>query len=120
MAYLDLSGPRLALAGAAPSATGVASAPQFNAFEWAVIGLSRHDTPTSLSEPGRFRRALERFFRIRRGNALANPRLEALRRMAVLLRRGVTSPDETARFLASGYSDDQLTALARHVDGKAR
>lgn len=123
MAYLDLSEPRLALAATAPVARQRAVNEQrFSAEELAVIALSRHDSPATLSAPGRVRRFLDTLFDIRRGNALADPRLEALRRMAILLRRGIDriSSDETARFLASGYSCSHFKALAGHVARVAR
>jgi hypothetical protein len=112
MAFLDLAQPRLS-----PAVAGAASQAAFQGHEWAVIALARADGAASLSEPGRLRRLFESFFKIRRPNRLADPRLEALRRMAVLLRigGGKTSDDERAGFLSAGYTRSQLSALAAYV-----
>ncbi len=112
MAYLDLAETRLS-----PSFAGTASQAIFRGSEWAVIALARSDSAASLETPGRLRRALESFFKVRRPNRLADPRLEALRRMAVLLRigRGETSADEHKGFLSAGYTRAQLAALAAHI-----
>jgi len=112
MAYLDLSEARLSPAFA-PTATQTT----FSGREWMVIALARGDTASSLEEPSRFRRTIEAFFKIRRANRLADPRLEALRRMAVLLRtgRGDTSAEERAGFFSAGFSRSQLAALTGFV-----
>jgi len=117
MAFLDLSEPRPARAVAPPT-----THMSFDGREWLVIALSRGDTTSSLEEPGRFRRTLETFFKIRRANRLADPRLEALRRMAVLLRIGgaSASADERAGFLSAGFTSAQFGALAGHVAKEAR
>jgi hypothetical protein len=109
MAYLDLSETRLSPAFALATTQAT-----FNGREWMVIALARGDTAASLEEPGKFRRTLEAFFKIRRANRLADPRLEALRRMAVLLRigGGNTSADERAGFFSAGFSRAHLGALA--------
>jgi len=96
--------------------------PGFSPREWSVIGLAHYDTRASLHKPGRIRRFVERLFDVRRANALADPRLEALRRMTVLLRRGVDkiASGEIERFFASGYTQLQLAALAGHLGKAAR
>lgn len=120
MAYLDLSEPHLALAAAVPVRQQEASG--FSPMEWAVIGLARYETRASLAAPGRFRRFVERLFDIRRPNPFASARLETLRRVAVLLRRGTAwlGADERTAFLASGFSPAQLDMLAQHLAGADR
>ncbi|RJF90995.1 hypothetical protein [Sphingomonas cavernae] len=123
MAYLDLANSITVPTIPATRMRAVTAATAtFSACEWTIVELARHDSPASLYEPGRGRRLVETIFGIRRANPLADPRLEALRRMAVLLRRGLArlSPDEIARFLGFGFSQGHLAVLEQHVAKAAR
>jgi hypothetical protein len=113
MAYLDT---REGFAGAAP--VFASSIPAlFERQEWEVIILARHDGLSSLREPGRFSRALARLFGGDIDRRLANPRLEALRRLAVLAwHYGYRAPVSAMKaFKAEGYSADQLELLLASV-----
>jgi hypothetical protein len=91
--------------------------PDFSNLEWSVIRLARIDKLWTIRAAGRLRR----FFNwvVGRGNPeLANPRLEALRRMAVLTwHYGFTVPSEdVADFLSAGFSPDQYELMAGSIN----
>lgn len=122
MAYLA----KIVPASAAPIArTRVAAndaqRPSFSPLEWSIIRLSRVDGLSTLREPG----PLARFFNWLMGREgrpqLANDRLEALRRTAVLTWHfGFTIPgDDVAAFLSQGFSPDQYELMVRSIRAAA-
>ena len=90
----------------------------FSPLEWSVIALAQRDTLSSLSEPGRLAVALGNLFGTRRNPTLADPRLEALRRLAVIAwRRGYAVPlAEVAAFRAAGFTREQLRTLLSSIE----
>lgn len=118
MAYLDLDN-----MFAAPSGCRAASATVtptgFSAIEWSVIAMAKRDTLRSLTTPGRVSRAMGSLFGLGAASRLADPRLEALRRLAVYAwRRGFALPTgEIARFLEAGYTEAQIETLVISVTG---
>ena len=95
----------------------IASKPDFTKLEWSVIRLARIDKLWTIRAAGRLRR----FFNwvVGRGNPeLANPKLEALRRMAVLTwHYGFTVPGEDiANFISAGFSPDQYELMAGSIN----
>jgi len=93
-----------------------------SAFEWSVVAVARNDSLASLREPGRLAIALGSLFGgSRRSPRLADGRLEALRRIAVLAwHRGFAIANtELKAFLAAGFSMDQYELLQRSI-GAAR
>lgn len=118
MAYLDLA----QLTAAPVTSRAQTAAPQaagFSALEWSVVALAERDPLASLGTPGRMARALGGLFGRGTASQLADPRLEALRRVAVLARhRGFALPvAEIARFEAAGFSEAQLETLVTSVTG---
>jgi hypothetical protein len=122
MAYLDLhdsfptrQGTHLSAPAARPPATG------FSALEWSVIAFAERDGVRSLEQPGRVSRAMGSLFGLRTPSPLADPRLEALRRLAVLAwRHGFALPAaEIERFLSAGFVEAQIETLVdsitRHI-----
>ncbi len=113
--------------GAACSATDAALARQgaaairadarLSALEWQVVALARRDRVSSLREPSRLTRAISSIFGETRNPRLADPSLEALRRMAVLSwHHGYSVPSHEVRaFLASGYTADQYELLVDSI-----
>lgn len=93
---------------------------RLSALEWLVVAIARRDRPPSLRRSGRFLRAVQGLFS-RPASPLADDKLEALRRMAVLTwRHGVTvPPSEVDAFLAAGFSRDQYQAMVESI-GVAR
>ena len=80
--------------------------PVLTELERSVIGIARHDGMATLRQPGRLSRWLGLLFGVRISPQLADPRLEALRRIAVLSwKRGYSiASAEVKAFLAVGYS----------------
>lgn len=91
----------------------------FTALEWSVVALAQHDSLGSLSEPGRMSRALGGLFGGGASSRLADPRLEALRRVAVQARhRGYALPmSEIHNFHSVGFSEAQMETLVTSVTG---
>ena len=95
---------------------------RFEPIELQVIAIAEADPIASIGAPTRFSRFFERWLGISRPKPLANERLEALRRFAVLARvtGGSLPVDEVRRFLAAGYSLLQARALQRRAASFAR
>jgi len=91
--------------------------PDFSRLEWSVIRLARVDGLSTLREPGRWGRFVNWLMNRKGLPALANERLEALRRMAVLSwHYGFTVPGEdVVSFLSAGFSPDQYELMVRSV-----
>ncbi len=117
MAYVNFSD------GGLLHAPGASSARQsgFSALEWSVIALARRDPLSSLNQPGRISKALASLFGIWRDSSLADGRLEALRRIALLAwRNGYRIPvSELRAFKAAGFTDDQYDVLQASI-GRGR
>ena len=136
MAYYDINHPfaapvatRTQTASAAACAAPTTSpASGFSALEWSVIAIAQRDTLRSLGTPGRMSRALGTVFGLGTASRLADPKLEALRRIAVLSwRRGYAiASAEVKAFLASGYSPAfyelvvDTIAAARQAESRRR
>ena len=120
MAYVDFStDPMLAAHVPAPQHDPVMTERVgLSALEWSVVALAQRDRMSSLSRPGRMSLALGALFGTRRtGSHLADPRLEALRRMAVLSwHRGFAVPGpEVRRFLDAGFSAEQYETMLASI-----
>ena len=99
--------------GEQPAAPAV---PDFSPLEWSVIRLARVDRLWTIRRAGALRRAWN--WLAGRGNPkLANERLEALRRMAVLSWHfGFTVPgDDVAEFISAGFSTAQYELLVTSI-----
>jgi hypothetical protein len=124
MAYLDIDnmfaapvrsrGAKSVTEGAQPT-----SEAGFSALEWSVIAVSRRDGIASLDDPSPMSRALGSLFGFGTQSRLADPRLEALRRVAVYAwRRGYALPQiEIDRFVEAGFTIDQAETLVASVTG---
>lgn len=111
--------------GAAPLATEAptSAARGFSGLEWSVIAIARRDRLASLKEPGRVATALGTLFGTWQNARLADGRLEALRRIAVLAwHKSYAVPlSELRAFLAAGFSLDQYETLQTSIGrGRAR
>jgi len=89
-------------------------------LEWTVVALAQRDRISSLNEPGAIARAFGGLFGLGRQSSLADPRLEALRRLAVhAWHKGYKLPvSEIKRFLAAGFSAGQFETLLASVANK--
>lgn len=96
-----------------PAAETARKHARFSPLEWSVIALARRDSLSSLETPSRLAIALGALFGGRRNPQLADPRLEALRRFAVMLRhlRDRLPDRELVRFLAAGFTRGHATLL---------
>ena len=111
----------LPAAETAASIVGVEPAARLSALEWSIVAMAERDRFSSLREPGRIVSALGSLFGVRRPNRLANDRLEALRRIAVLAwhHRWNVPKSELHQFLAAGFSIDQYELIQTSI-GQAR
>ena len=122
MAYLAKIEPQkaapIALTGVPANDTGK---PRFSPLEWSVIRLARVDGLSTLRAPGRLRRVWNWLMGRNGSPEVANERLEALRRMAVLSWHfGFTVPgDDVAEFLSAGFSPDQYELMVRSIRAAA-
>lgn len=93
---------------------------RLSALEWSVVAIARKDRLSSLARPGRMSVAIRTLFN-QRNPKLADERLEALRRMAVLTwRDGYTVPSHEVRaFLAAGFTPGQYETMVDSI-GVAR
>ena len=91
--------------------------PYFNPLEWSVIRLARADSISTLRPAGRISRFFSWVMGRSGGPELANEKLEALRRMAVLSwHYGFTVPgDDVASFISAGFSPDQYELMVRSI-----
>lgn len=115
MGYLNFSelqgGPNAAIADKPRVAT-------LSALEWSVVAIAQHDRLSSLEEPSRVSVALGMLFGGQRPNPrLADAKLEALRRMAVLAwHKGYAVPlREIRAFHKAGYTPDQFETLLTSI-----
>ena len=121
MAFIDFSEVQPATGTSQAAAAPSEGASGFSGLEWSVIALARRDRLSSLNRPGRMSKALASLFGLWRHSALADGRLEALRRMAVLAwHKGYTVPvSELAAFKAAGFTVDQYELLQASI-GRGR
>lgn len=94
----------------------------FSPLEWSVIRLARVDGLATLRTHGPVRRLFNWLIGRTRSPKLANERLEALRRIAVLSWHfGFSVPGEdVADFLSAGFTPEQYELLVSTVRGVAR
>lgn len=120
MAYRSLGASAPLHEGGSESAEtvpGGTSETRFDPLELKVIALAEADPVASIGPPTRFRRFFERWFGFELPHPLANERLEALRRFAVLSRLsdGRLPAGEVKAFLSAGFSLLQARALQRRA-----
>lgn len=118
MAYLARIEPQNSQPIALPAIAAPRPAkPEFSPLEWSVIRLASVDRLWTLRTAGRVRRFWN--WLLGRGNPeLANPKLEALRRIAVLTwHYGFTVPGEdVADFITAGFTADQYELMAGSIN----
>ena len=90
---------------------------RFSAVEWSVVALAERENVESLKSPGRIARAFASLFPMPHDEGDGDPRLEALRRITILIHRfGDAVPlAEVRRFLAAGFSMPQYATLERSL-----
>ena len=115
MAHLDSAAETAANSG--PWGASDDGRADLSPLEWTVVALAQRDRIASLDEPGAIARAFGGLFGLGRQSSLADPRLEALRRLAVYAwHKGYKLPvSEIKRFLAAGFSAGQFETLLASV-----
>jgi hypothetical protein len=125
MAYLQFDTPQagpapaIAFTPAIPLARVEVVEPQadFSHLEWSVVALASAEPMSSLRGPGLIAALLSSLFGIRTSSGLADPKLEALRRMAVIAwHNGYKVPThELNSFIEAGYSVAHYEALQTRI-----
>jgi hypothetical protein len=117
MAYLDVAGPAGALAPLMARHDPAPASARLSPLEWAVVALAQRDSLSSLREPGRIATAIAAIFGGRAETRLADPRLEALRRVAVhAWFHGFAVPEsEIQGFYDAGYTPEQLELVITSI-----
>jgi hypothetical protein len=95
-------------------------APMFTRSEYQVIELARRDSVWSIRPRSLLVRLFGRLFGIHPQTALAEPRLEAVRRFAVAARARGTMPDdgEYRLFEAAGFTATHADFIVRKMSEK--
>lgn len=118
LAFQDLGGAAAARHGytAAPRHDPAPTADRLSGLEWSVVAIARGDGRASLRRPGRLATAMGAVFG-RHNPRLADDRLEALRRLAVLawLDGDAIALREQARFVAAGFTPGQYDLLIASI-----
>lgn len=117
MAYLPFSEPGVAAPSACMAPRVTSRVTELTPLEWSVVALAWGDKPSSLRKPGRVARALATMFGGSGSHRLADPKLEALRRMAVhsWLHGYAVPPHEVRAFRDAGYSAEQYELLVDSI-----
>jgi hypothetical protein len=117
MAYLNFAEPAAAFAPVVARHDPVPPKASLSALEWSVVALAGRDSLASLRAPGRMAVALGVLFGGRSDNRLADPRLEALRRVSVhAWYRGFAIPEsEIEGFYAAGFTPDHLELVVTSI-----
>ena len=91
----------------------VHAAPHFSDLEWSIVAMAERDGLASLRKPSPFWSLIGAVFGLKPANRLANDRLEALRRIAVLAWRyhWNVPGSELEAFFAAGYSPDHFETM---------
>lgn len=124
MAYRTFAEPHdtaFAVPAAAPIADRVPA--RLSPIEWAVVALARTEKLGSINRPGRIALAMHRLFGLKPANELADARLEALRRLAVVAwhRGEAVDPAMLEACRAAGFTRSQIElALASIARGRRR
>lgn len=116
MPHIDVAAPAADPADQSRS-TALPRAAAFDRQEWEIVELARRDSLASLRDPTRAERFVARLFGATISRRLANPRLEALRRLAVLAWHYSYAVPVSAikSFKAAGFSVDQLEILLARI-----
>ncbi|MDB5692595.1 MAG: hypothetical protein JWO81_1658 [Alphaproteobacteria bacterium] len=106
MAFIDFTAPKTE---AAPA--------RLSGLEWSIVALAERGSLASLREPGRIATALGSLFGRSPDKRLADGRLEALRRIALLAwhHSWKVPTSELRAFVAAGFSLDQYELVQTSI-----
>jgi hypothetical protein len=90
---------------------------KFSDLEWSIVAMAQSDSLATLREPSRFWSMVNAIFGVKPANRLANDRLEALRRVAVLAwrYRWNVPTSELKAFFSAGFSEAQYEQLQSRI-----
>lgn len=107
------------ISGAAPLSSPVQAQAnvQLSDLEWSIVAMAERDGLASLRKPNGFWSLISLLFGVKPANRLANDRLEALRRLAVLAwrYRWNVARSELDAFFAAGFSPAQYELILRKI-----
>jgi hypothetical protein len=124
MAYLDVAehftSAQMAQTDTAPATRApakLAMGALYSQREWLVIDLARNDRISSLREESEIMEFLRLIFGFQRARPLSDPKLEALRRMAVMSWHHGFNVDagDVDDFIAAGFTLDHYEAMLGHI-----
>ena len=117
MAYLDFAEPMGAVVPLVRRHDPVPPKASLTPLEWSVVALAQRDSLASLRAPGRIAVALAALFGGHTDTRLADPRLEALRRVSVhAWYHGFAVPEsEVEAFYAEGFSPEHLELVLTSI-----
>jgi hypothetical protein len=117
MAYLNFAEPATALAPVTARHDPVPQKASLTGLEWSVVALARRDSLASLRAPSRIGTAFATLFGGSATNRLADPRLEALRRVSVhAWYHGFAIPEsEIEGFYAAGFGPEHLELVVTSI-----
>lgn len=103
-------------------ASATSSPSRLTPLEWSVVALARNDRLASLRPPGRISIAMGNLFGSSPNPRLADPRLEALRRIAVLSWHYgfAVHGSEVDAFVTAGFTIDQYELLVASMSPARR
>ena len=123
MAYVNFIEPHeTTLASKITAPIADATSARLTPLEWSVVALAQTESLASIDRPGRVAVAMARVFGFRRATELADPKLEALRRLSVIAwHRGYAiHSSEIYAFKQAGFSMAQyelvLASISRGRD----
>ncbi|MBB4633012.1 hypothetical protein GGQ98_002641 [Sphingosinicella soli] len=116
-AFTDTLGAAAPAVLSSPSLPATDTPARFSALEWSVVALAERDPLSTLHSPGRVAVALGTLFGSRPNPQLADSKLEALRKVAVLTwHQGYSIAESAVRsFVAAGFSHDHYALLAGSI-----
>lgn len=114
---LDAAAPAISRSSAFVSPTADHAKARFSALEWSVVAFAERDSLSTLQSPGRVAVALGALFGSLPNPQLADSKLEALRKIAVLTwHHGYHIAESAIRgFLGAGFTNDHYALLASSI-----
>jgi len=125
MAYLFLDNEPAETSSVGSAAFRPADAPpvaELTALEWSVVALASVDRLSTLRRPGRFGIFCGHLFGKRHNPELADPQLEALRRVAVLMWHdsSLVPHAEVEAFVAAGFTQAHYDLVVIRIASQLR
>jgi hypothetical protein len=121
--FLDTTMVETSVAGsAAPKPASASPSAGLTPLEWSVLALASTDRLSTLRKPGRIGIAWGHLFGKRHNPELADPRLEALRRVAVLMWHdsSLVPHVQHEALIAAGFTQAQYDLIVVRIASQSR